>query len=137
MSGVSRLWHVAGRSLDTAGRTSPEMRTGVWLLPFRLHPRPGSPSSPPCLSPLLLAMDAASIELRPLYDWDENDVHLWLSKLGFPQYEQQVRGMSASLSVDTSSRPTLSQSTTYPAMSSVSSIQKASRRWALLLSASG
>ncbi|KAM5532372.1 hypothetical protein V8D89_013966 [Ganoderma adspersum] len=36
-------------------------------------------------------MDASSIELRPLYDWDENDVHIWLSKLGFPQYEQQVR----------------------------------------------
>ncbi|KAI1796613.1 hypothetical protein LXA43DRAFT_566626 [Ganoderma leucocontextum] len=36
-------------------------------------------------------MDASSIELRHIQDWDENDVHIWLTKLGFPQYEQQVR----------------------------------------------
>ncbi|KAI0731203.1 hypothetical protein C8Q76DRAFT_670039 [Earliella scabrosa] len=37
-------------------------------------------------------MDASSIELRTnILDWDENDVHNWLTKLGFPQYEQQVK----------------------------------------------
>ncbi|KAI9064111.1 hypothetical protein FKP32DRAFT_1611233 [Trametes sanguinea] len=37
-------------------------------------------------------MDASSYELKPsMLDWDETDVHHWLSKLGFPQYEQQVK----------------------------------------------
>ncbi|KAI0331446.1 hypothetical protein GY45DRAFT_1345273 [Cubamyces sp. BRFM 1775] len=37
-------------------------------------------------------MDAQSFELKPsILDWDENDVHNWLTKLGFPQYEQQVK----------------------------------------------
>ncbi|KAI0675512.1 hypothetical protein C8Q78DRAFT_963716 [Trametes maxima] len=37
-------------------------------------------------------MDASSNELRTsILEWDENDVHNWLSKLGFPQYEQQVK----------------------------------------------
>ncbi|KAI8996541.1 hypothetical protein BD414DRAFT_409446 [Trametes punicea] len=38
-------------------------------------------------------MDAPpSYELKPsILDWDENDVHNWLTKLGFPQYEQQVK----------------------------------------------
>ena len=27
-----------------------------------------------------------------IIEWDEVDVHAWLSKLGFPQYEQQIRG---------------------------------------------
>ena len=41
-------------------------------------------------------MDASSIELRTnILDWDENDVHNWLTKLGFPQYEQQVKGASS------------------------------------------
>ncbi|KAL5531741.1 hypothetical protein ACEPAG_4618 [Sanghuangporus baumii] len=26
-----------------------------------------------------------------MLEWDEHDVHLWLSKLGFPQYESQIR----------------------------------------------
>ncbi|TFK94152.1 hypothetical protein K466DRAFT_593821 [Polyporus arcularius HHB13444] len=36
-------------------------------------------------------MDASSIELPNILEWDENDVHNWLTKLGFPQYEQQVK----------------------------------------------
>ncbi|KAH9852144.1 hypothetical protein C2E23DRAFT_886014 [Lenzites betulinus] len=37
-------------------------------------------------------MDASSNELKTcILDWDENDVHNWLSRLGFPQYEQQVK----------------------------------------------
>ncbi|KAI0352334.1 hypothetical protein OH77DRAFT_1498014 [Trametes cingulata] len=37
-------------------------------------------------------MDASSYELKTsILDWDENDVHNWLTKLGFPQYEQQVK----------------------------------------------
>ena len=43
---------------------------------------------------LLFAMDASSIELRTsMLEWDENEVHSWLSKLGFPQYEHQVKGV--------------------------------------------
>lgn len=46
------------------------------------------------LLPPSSAMDASSNELRTsILDWDENDVHNWLSKLGFPQYEQQVKGV--------------------------------------------
>lgn len=34
------------------------------------------------------------MELRTsILDWDENDVHNWLAKLGFPQYEEAVKGM--------------------------------------------
>ncbi|KAI0367034.1 hypothetical protein BV20DRAFT_1055190 [Pilatotrama ljubarskyi] len=36
-------------------------------------------------------MDASSYESKSILDWDENDVHNWLTKLGFPQYEQQVK----------------------------------------------
>lgn len=52
------------------------------------------------LSPPSSAMDASSNELRTsILDWDENDVHNWLSKLGFPQYEQQVKGVCVLLFV--------------------------------------
>lgn len=35
----------------------------------------------------------ASAELRQnLLDWTESDVHSWLSSVGFPQYETQIRG---------------------------------------------
>ncbi|CCL99670.1 uncharacterized protein FIBRA_01691 [Fibroporia radiculosa] len=37
-------------------------------------------------------MDASSGELRTsILEWDEGDVHAYLAKLGFPQYESQVR----------------------------------------------
>ncbi|KAI0343196.1 hypothetical protein BDW22DRAFT_1356795 [Trametopsis cervina] len=37
-------------------------------------------------------MDASSIELRTnIQDWDEGDVHSWLTTLGLPQYENQIR----------------------------------------------
>lgn len=40
-------------------------------------------------------MDVASVELRAsIQDWDEGDVHAWLTTLGLPQYENQIRGMS-------------------------------------------
>lgn len=32
---------------------------------------------------------------RHILDWDETDVHKWLSSLGYPQYESQIRGMNA------------------------------------------
>ena len=32
--------------------------------------------------------------IKYLLDWDESDVHQWLSSQGFPQYESQVRGMN-------------------------------------------
>ena len=31
---------------------------------------------------------------KHLLDWDELDVHGWLAKLGYPQYETQIRGPS-------------------------------------------
>ena len=35
----------------------------------------------------------ASTELKlNLLDWAESDVHSWLSSIGFPQYETQIRG---------------------------------------------
>ncbi|GJE91066.1 hypothetical protein PsYK624_072140 [Phanerochaete sordida] len=37
-------------------------------------------------------MDISSVELRSnIMEWDEGDVHAWLSTLGFPQYENQIR----------------------------------------------
>ena len=39
-----------------------------------------------------MAMDTLVTE-RYLLDWDESDVHAWLSSLGLPQYERQIRGM--------------------------------------------
>jgi len=30
---------------------------------------------------------------RHILDWDESDVHNWLSSLGYPQYESQIRGI--------------------------------------------
>lgn len=29
---------------------------------------------------------------RHILDWDEDDVQNWLSGLGYPQYESQIRG---------------------------------------------
>ncbi|EGN96627.1 hypothetical protein SERLA73DRAFT_93174 [Serpula lacrymans var. lacrymans S7.3] len=37
-----------------------------------------------------MAMDIPVGE-RSILEWDEGDVHLWLSNLGFPQYENQIR----------------------------------------------
>ena len=37
-------------------------------------------------------MDACE-PLGVILFWDEYDVHLWLSRLGLPQYEEQIRGM--------------------------------------------
>jgi hypothetical protein len=36
----------------------------------------------------------ASIFDKHILDWDELDVHGWLAKLGYPQYEAQIRGPS-------------------------------------------
>jgi hypothetical protein len=30
---------------------------------------------------------------RHILDWDETDVHNWLSSLGYSQYETQIRGI--------------------------------------------
>lgn len=30
---------------------------------------------------------------KHILDWDESDVHQWLSNLGFGHYERQIRGM--------------------------------------------
>lgn len=35
-----------------------------------------------------VAMDARG----NILEWDEHDVHLWLSKLGYPHYEAQIQG---------------------------------------------
>lgn len=78
------------------------------------------------LLPPSSAMDASSNELRTsILDWDENDVHNWLSKLGFPQYEQQVKGVFFYSSRRYDQSPMAFQSTTYPAMSSAFSTPKA------------
>ncbi|KAI0923863.1 hypothetical protein AcW1_006700 [Taiwanofungus camphoratus] len=42
-------------------------------------------------------MDTPSFESRTsILQWDETDVHIWFSKLGFPQYESQIRGHNIS-----------------------------------------
>lgn len=46
-------------------------------------------------------MDTPSFESRTsILQWDETDVHIWFSKLGFPQYESQIRGASPGSSSD-------------------------------------
>jgi hypothetical protein len=35
---------------------------------------------------------------RDIRDWDEADVHNWLSFLGYPHYENQIRGELVSVS---------------------------------------
>jgi protein STE50 len=38
-------------------------------------------------------MDATSVEPRSnILDWNESDVHNWLTTLGLPQYENQIHG---------------------------------------------
>lgn len=37
-------------------------------------------------------MDGSQEPQTNIMDWDEHDVHLFLSKLGFPQYEAQLHG---------------------------------------------
>lgn len=37
-------------------------------------------------------MDGSQEPQANIMDWDEHDVHLFLSKLGFPQYEAQLHG---------------------------------------------
>lgn len=43
-------------------------------------------------------MDVLTGELHIL-EWDESDVHNWFSSLGYPHYENQLRGLSPSLSM--------------------------------------
>ena len=38
-----------------------------------------------------MALDIVSGD-RSILDWDEEQVQGWLSKLGFPQYHQQIKG---------------------------------------------
>ncbi|KAH7890702.1 hypothetical protein F5I97DRAFT_1933873 [Phlebopus sp. FC_14] len=38
-----------------------------------------------------MALDIASNGDRSILEWDEDHVHQWLSSLGFPQYEQQIK----------------------------------------------
>ena len=40
-------------------------------------------------------MEVSSFELKAdIKQWDENDVHAWLTSLGYPQYGSQIRGAS-------------------------------------------
>lgn len=37
-------------------------------------------------------MDASTLDSRQSFlEWDESDVHAWFTKLGLPQYENQIR----------------------------------------------
>lgn len=38
-------------------------------------------------------MDSYDHNRSSILEWDENDVHAWFSKLGYPQYEYQIKGM--------------------------------------------
>jgi hypothetical protein len=41
---------------------------------------------------LIATMDGSGLGERHIIEWDESDVHAWLSSLGYPQYESQIRG---------------------------------------------
>ena len=36
---------------------------------------------------------------RSILDWDEDQVHEWLSKVGFPQFHQQIKGRTFTYSL--------------------------------------
>ena len=38
-------------------------------------------------------MDGMQEPSGSILEWDELDVHIWLSRLGLPQYEAQIKGM--------------------------------------------
>jgi hypothetical protein len=44
-----------------------------------------------------MAMDISNSE-HSILDWDEDYVHQWLSSLGFPQYEAQIKGATRIIS---------------------------------------
>jgi hypothetical protein len=96
----------------------------------QLHPLHTSPSS-----------SMASTELKlNLLGWTESDVHSWLSSLGFPQYETQIRGgrpLALLFSSHPTDRPVYHQRITSQAMSSLSSTQIHSRRLVLRRSVNG
>lgn len=73
----------------------------------------------------------ASTELRTkLLEWTESDVHSWLSSIGFPQYETQIRGghPPTLLFFQRTDPPVSHQRITSQAMSSLSSTPIHSRR---------
>lgn len=37
-------------------------------------------------------MDTQDDPRGSILDWDEDEVHLFLSRLGYPQYEKQLKG---------------------------------------------
>ena len=83
----------------------------------------------------------ASTELKPsLLDWSESDVYSWLSSIGFPQYEAQIRGgrpPTLLLSPQPTDRSVYHQRITSQAMFSLSSMPIHLRRLVLQRSASG
>jgi hypothetical protein len=64
-----------------------------------------------------MAMDLANGE-HSILDWDEDDVHRWLSSLGFPQYEAQIKGAARVISEGSNVElHSIYQSTIYPVTS--------------------
>ena len=59
---------------------------------FSIPPLPPTTRAP--LRVLLPSTTMAFESRGKILEWDEHDVHLWLSKLGFPQYEAQIHGAS-------------------------------------------
>lgn len=55
------------------------------------------PLSIPIAAVFTMAMDIANGE-RSILDWDEDQVHRWLSGLGFSQYEAQIKGATRLIS---------------------------------------
>jgi len=78
-----------------------------------------------------MAMDTANGE-RSILDWDEDQVHRWLSSLGFSQYEAKIKGALVSyLPVKTAESRFIHQSIIYPAMHCALWMQRASKAWGL------
>ena len=90
--------------------------------------------------PISSSSSMASTELKPnLLDWTEFEVHSWLSSIGFPQYETQIRGgrPPTLLFSQPTDRPVYPQRITSQAMSSLPSMPIHLRRLVLRRSASG
>ena len=111
--GVAAVRRPRSRRLGVSGECArPRLVLQLhWLRLWQQLPVP-SPSSFPLLA-VLFFMDVLSFEQRSVVEWDETDVHQWLSKLGFPQYEHQILGGFLRFLEQLSPRLTLPSRTSY------------------------
>ena len=66
-------------------------RTWLLLTTFISNSSTSSTTTPTTPTTTRRTMDGVEHD-KEILQWDENDVQAWLKSIGFPQYEQQIRG---------------------------------------------